>query len=139
VCVEAGNPGAHRDETAGEIGDLRLARGIADPRRAVGEDGGQQKVLRRADRGKRQPDVGAAEASRRAGRDHAGGVERHARAHGAQAGEMEVDAAPPDGVAAGQRQMRFAAARQQGTEQQHRGAHARHQIAVDATRLHAIG
>ena len=59
-------------------------------------------------------------------------VERHRRAHGAEAGEVEVDGAPADGVAAGQRQARLAAARQQRAEQQHRGAHARHQIAVDA-------
>jgi hypothetical protein len=45
---------------------------------------------------------------------------------------VKVDGTPPDGIAAGQRQARLAAARQQRAEQQHRGAHARHQIAVDA-------
>jgi len=62
-------------------------------------------------------------------------VELHRRAHGSEAGEVKVDGTPADGIAAGQRQARLAAARQQRAEQQHRGAHARHQIAVDAAGL----
>ena len=136
--AEAGHPGAHRDQAGGQVGDLGLARGIADRRRAVGQDGGEQQVFGGADRGQRQQDVGAAQARGRRRLDHAA-CDRHRRAHGAEAGQVKVDGAPPDGVAAGQRQARLAAARQQRAEQQHRGAHARHQIAVDAAGLDAIG
>ena len=60
-------------------------------------------------------------------------------AHGAQARDMEIDAAQADGIAARHRQRRLAAAGQQGAEQQHRGAHAGDQLGIDALRLHAIG
>ena len=136
--AEAGHPGAHRDQAGGQVGDLGLARGIADRRRAVGQDGGEQQVFGCPDRGQGQQDVGAAQTRRRRRLDHAA-VERHRRTHGAEAGQVKVDGTPPDGIAAGQRQARLAAARQQRAEQQHRGAHARHQIAVDGARLQAIG
>ena len=136
--AEAGHPGAHRDQASGQVGDLGLARGIADRRRAIGQDGGEQQVLGCADRGQRQQDVSAAQTRRRRRLDHPA-VELHRRAHGAEAGEMKVDGTSPDGIAAGQRQARLAATHQQRAEQQHRGTHARHQVAVDAAGLYAIG
>lgn len=66
-------------------------------------------------------------------------VELHRRAHGAQAGDMKVDAALADGVAARQRQPCLATPREQGAQQQDRGAHAGHQLRIDAGRLEAIG
>ncbi len=47
--------------------------------------------------------------------------------------------AQADGVAARHGQRRLAAAGEQGTEQQHRSAHARDQLGIDPLRLHAIG
>ena len=71
MAAEAGHPGAHRDQASGQVGDLGLARGIADRRRAVGQHGRQQQVLGGADRRQRQQDVGAAQAGGRRRLDHA--------------------------------------------------------------------
>src|SRR3984893_18381590 len=44
--AEAGDLGAHRDQAGGQVGDLGLARGIADSRRALGQGGAAQPGFR---------------------------------------------------------------------------------------------
>ena len=60
VGAQALDVGAHRDQAFGEVGDLGLARGILDHRLALGEDGGHQRVLGRADRDEGEGDRAAA-------------------------------------------------------------------------------
>ena len=136
--AEARDPGTHRDQAGGEVGDLRLPGGIADGRRARRGNRRQQEILGGADRRLGQQDVGAAQAIARRRADRAV-RELDRGAHGAQARDMEVDAAQADGIAARHRQRRLAATGQQRAEQQHRGAHAGDQLGIDLLRLHAIG
>ena len=50
---------AHLHEHLAQVDDLRLAGGVVDDRRALGEDGGHQDVLGRADAREVEPDRGA--------------------------------------------------------------------------------
>jgi hypothetical protein len=129
---------AHRHQAGGQVGDLRLARGVADHRLAARQHGGQQQVLGGADRGQRQGDLGTPQPVRRAGADHAAG-QLDLRPHGAQPGGVEVDAAQPDRIAARHRQAGLAAAPQQRAEQQDGGAHPPDQIAVDLAGTDTVG
>ena len=99
---------AHRDQAHGEIGDLRLARGILDHRRALGEHRRHQRILGRADRDDREGDRAAGEAARRRDRLHIAGGELDLRAERLQRLQMQVDRPVADRAAAGQRHGRLA-------------------------------
>ena len=130
--------GAHCRQAVGQVGDLGFARGVADDGFAGRQDGGEQQVLGGAHGWLGQHDLGAAQAVRGGGVDQSA-VQFDLGAHGAQAGDMEVDAAQADRVAAGKRQACLAAAGQQGAEQEDGGAHAGDQVAVDLARVDAVG
>ena len=138
VAAQARDPRAHAEETGRQIGDFRFARGIADGRRAARQHGGQHQVLRGADGRLRQQDVRPGEAGRRGGLDDTG-RDLDARAHGTKTGEMEIDGAQADVVAARQRQACLAASREKRPQQQDRGAHAADEAAVDGTRIDPVG
>ena len=100
--------GAHGDEHRAEVDDLRLAGGVVDDRGALGQHRRHDQVLGGPDRREVQPD-------RRAGQPGRGGHEEAVLAddRGAQPlqpGDVHVQAAGADGVAAGQRHPGGAAA-----------------------------
>ena len=88
----------------------------------VGEHGGGDDVLRRPDAREREGDVGAVQAIGRGVQLAVGELERGA--HRLQPGDVHVDRAGAEVVAAGHRQAHLAAARQQRAEHVDRGADA---------------
>jgi len=118
---------AHRVEAVGEVGDLRLARGVGEDGAAFGEAGRHQQVLRRADRDEGKHDGGAAQPAGDAAVDIAG-VEAEAGAHLLQPLEVQIDGAGADGAASRHGDARLAHARQQRTEHEDRRAHLAHDV-----------
>ncbi len=122
VGAEAGDLGAHGVEAGGEVGDFGFAGGVGDGGGAVGEGGGHQEVFGGADGGEWQDNGGAVEAAADGG-VHVAAFEQDFGAHLLEALEVEVDRAGADGAAAGEGDLGFAAAGEEGAEDQDGGAH----------------
>ena len=138
IRAGAGDGSAHGGKAGGEVDDLRFPRGIVDDGRALCQHRRDEQVLGRADGGLGQPDFAALQSARGDGVDDPA-LERHGRSHGAQAGEVKIDAPEPDRVTAGQGQAHLSATGHDGAEQQHRGAHAPDQGRVDLRALDPVG
>jgi hypothetical protein len=91
---------AHLHQHPAQVGDLRLTRGVVDHRRALGQHGGHQDVLRRAHAREVQPDLGATQVVRR--RDDATVFDLTRGAELAQAALVHVQRTGADRVTAGQ-------------------------------------
>ena len=115
MTADTADLGAHAGEAEGEIGNLRLEGGIANGRRAAGQHRREQQILRRADRRHRQQNLGAVQAVPGSGMNHAA-LEFDRGAHGAKPGDMKIDTAQADRIAAGQGQPRFATTGEQRAE-----------------------
>ena len=118
----------HRDQALGEIGDLGLARGIFDHRRAAGEHRRHQRILGRPDRDGGEGDGPAGKAALRRDRLHIAGGDLDLGAERLQRLEVQVDRAGADRAAAGERDRRLAGAREQRAEHEDRGAHLAHDV-----------
>ena len=100
--ADPGDVGAHVDEHLAEVDDLGLAGRVLDGRDAVGEDRGGDDVLGRPDAGEPERDVGPVQPV-------GGGLdlavaELELRAHRLEAGDVHVDRAGAEVVAAGHRE-----------------------------------
>ena len=129
VGPDAADVGAHLDQHAGEVDDVRLAGGVADERLAGRQRRGQQRVLGAHHRRLVHEHLAGAQA---AGQHEARGVvalddgaERLERV------EVRVQPAAADHVAAGGRHVGAAEARQQRAGQQERGADPRRELGID--------
>jgi hypothetical protein len=116
-----------RMQAHGEVGDLRLARGVHQLGFALRQRRGHQEVLGGADGDLREDDPRAFQARRRAGVDVAafqfdGGAELLQRL------QVQVHWPRADGAAARQADLRFAVPGQQRAEDEHRGAHPAHDV-----------
>jgi hypothetical protein len=135
---DAADVGTHLDEHVAHVDDLGLARGVVDGRRPVGEHGGGDDVLRGSDAREREGDVGAVQALRRRVQLAVGELER--RAHRLQPGDVHVDRARTEVVAARHRQAHFAAPGQQRAEHVDRGADPLDQlVGSDGDELSVVG
>ena len=115
---------AHPVEERREVGDLGLAGRVLDHGRALGEHRRAHEVLGGADtRELEQHPRARAAASQRACTNPC--ATSTSRAHRLEPAQVHVDLAAADVVAAGQRDPRLAAAREQRTEHVERRAHAR--------------
>ena len=119
VRADALDAGAHGDEELREVLHVRLAGGVAEHRRALRRDGGDERVLGGRDARLVEEDVGAAEPLRA---QNERVVELEARAELLEREEVRVDAASADDVAARRGQLDLAAAREQRAREQDRGA-----------------
>ncbi len=125
IGADAINPGAHRDEAFGDIGDLGLHRGILDHRRAAGERCRHHDGVRRPNRHFRQVhEIADEAAARRPGHDIAL-VDVDLGPQFLEAVEEEIDRPRADGAAARQRHAGIALARQQRPDDPKAGAHHR--------------
>ena len=113
---------AHAVEERREVGDLGFARRVLDDRRALGEHRRAHEVLGRADARELEHDARAVQ--RVAARVHEAVHDLDLGAHRLEPAQVHVDLAAADVVAAGQRDARLAAAREQRPEHVERRAHA---------------
>ena len=123
VGAQTVDPRAHRDQAFGEVGDLGLARGVLDHRRAPGEGGGHQRILGRADGDEGEADGAAAKAAVRRPDLHIAAGQLDLGAEAFQCLQMKVDGPHPDRAAAWQRHGRLAGAGDQRSQHEDRGAH----------------
>ncbi len=127
---------AELDQEMREILHMRLGGGVAQISGAARGDGCDQRVLGCGHAGLVEEDVGALEAR---------GAEFQAMRRGDRGAEllegeeMRVEAPAADHVAAGRRQRYFAAAGEQGTREQDRGADARAQFGVEIGGANVLG
>ena len=129
---------AHVAEHGGQVGHLGLLRRVLNHRRALGQDGRHEQVVRRRVARVLQDDPGADQPASRHRAAHLAVGRLEAGAHGAEAAQVEVDRPVPEVVAARQRHPHGAATGQEETEDDHRGPHLleelvgarRHQLAV---------
>ena len=122
VGADAFDPRAHRDQTGGQIADLRLPRRIGQHGSAVGQAGRHQQVFRRADRHEREDDLRAAQPPVDPPVDITR-VQVEPRAHLFQALQVQIHRAGADRAAAGQRYPRLPDTGQQRAEHEDGGAH----------------
>ena len=101
--------GAHGVEEVAEVGDLGLAGGVVEHRRALGVHGGHQDVLGGADARELEGDVGPEEA-RRPGPRGSRGAARTCAPSASRPSQVHVDRPGAEVVAARQRHPRPAAA-----------------------------
>ena len=104
AAAMAFDAGAHGDQHLGQVGDLRLLRGVFQDGFAVGQAGGHQKILGAGDGDHIGGDAGAAQPrqARRQARHHVAVLDLDFGAHGAQALDVLVHRARTDGAAARQ-------------------------------------
>ncbi len=121
IRSRAGDPRAHRDEAARQIDDFRLARGVLQRRRAVGEGGRHHQVLGAGDGHDVEHETRTGEAPRT--RADVTVLEVDLDAHRGEPLHVLVDGAQADRAAAGQRDARLAAARDERPQRQDRRAH----------------
>ena len=139
VRADALDLGAERDEEPAEILDMRLARGMADDRLALGEHGRHDRVL--------GPHHGClvevhARADEPFGPEVVGAVDLHLDAELGERVDVGVEAPPADHVTAGRGNDGPAEACQQRTGEQERGADLAAEVGVelglrDAGAVHA--
>ena len=127
---------AHSVQERRQVGDLGLPGGVVDDRAALRDRGGHHDVLGGADAGPRQAHLLALE-------DIGPGVDvavAHLDVHteALQRGEVHVDGARSEVVAARQRNHRLAAASQQRAEHRYRGPHPADQV-VGGVGLQPLG
>ena len=108
---------AHGPEQPSQIHDLRLAGGIAKPRRAFGEDRGEHRVFGPGNGDPFEQDFRAGQPG--GARLHVPVFESDLRAQSFKRGQMQVDRPHADRAAARQRDARFAESRQQRPQRQH--------------------
>ena len=128
---------AHLVEQFGQVNDFGLARRIDQRRFAVGERRRHHQVLGAGDCHLVEINLAALQ-SFGAGDDIAA-FERHDGTELFKARQVEVNRALTDGAAARQRYPRFAEARQQWPERQHRRAHGLDQIVRRFEQLDLVG
>jgi len=121
------DPRAHPDETVGEIDDLRLARGILDQAFAAGQHRRHQGIMGGAHRDLGERNLVAGQASGRP-RDDIAALELDLGAKRLERGQVHIDRARANGTTARQRDLRPAAARQQGRQHPEACPHARHHL-----------
>jgi len=109
-------------EAAGEVDDFRFRRRVDQLGLAPGQRCGHHQILGRTDRYLREYNFGASEPARRAGMDIAA-VQVDLGPHLLQPMAVQIDRPRTDGAAAGQRNLGFAAARQQRTQHEDAGPH----------------
>ena len=125
---------AHRLQHRADVDDLGLPRRVVDHGRALREDGGHEQVLGGADAREVQPQV--APCRRPAGRDEEAVLAAHRGAEALEPGDVHVEPAAADVVAAGQRDVGLPAAGEQRAEDVDRGAQPAHQVVVGLVRGH---
>ena len=128
---------AHLVQKVTEVLHVRLGRGVVDERLALGEHGRHDGVLGRGHRGLVEEHLLPLERARFHPVLVRGDLDL--RAEGFQRQEVRVDAAPADGIAARLGHRDAAAARQQRTGQQDRGADLLRQLDVGETADLALG
>jgi hypothetical protein len=132
------DPRAHGVQAGGKVHDLGLARGIAQDRGALRQNRGHHQVLGRPDRDQRKRDHGPLQPARGLRVDIAlAQVELGAQL--LEPHQVQVHRARADGASPGQRDLGPAHARQQRSQNQHRGAHLAHDLVVRAHRAHPLG
>ena len=134
VCARARNLRAHRIEQDGKVLDMRLAGGVVDFRRALGERGRHQDVLRRGDAGFVQHDERPRKSARRLYRKDAP-TAFYLRAERFKTFEVGIQAAMPDAVATGRRQGDAARAGEERSREQHRRANGASQRRIEPSGL----
>jgi hypothetical protein len=117
---------AHAVEECRQVADLRLAGGVVEHRLTLRQHGRREQVLGGADTREVEHDAGAAQ--RLTPRLDETVHDLEVGAHGLQAAEVHVELAAADVVAAGHRDSRLAAARQQRSQHVDRGAHPRDEL-----------
>ena len=124
----AAHDGAHVAEHGGQVGHLGLLRRVLDHRRALGQHGRHEQVVRRRVARVLQDDPGADQAAPRHRPPHLAVGRLEAGAHGAEAAEVEVDRPVAEVVPARQRHPHGAAAGQEEPEDDDRGPHPLEQL-----------
>ena len=119
---------AHRDQALGEIGDLRLARGVVEHGLALGERRRHQQVLGGADRHVGKDDARAGEAVRRRRPRRSRPSARSRRPSGSRPFRCRSTGRVPMAQPPGSDTCASPLARQQRPQHQHRGAHLAHEV-----------
>jgi hypothetical protein len=119
--------GAHGVQAFLQVDQLGLAGGVVQDGDAVGDHGGQHRMLGRADRDDREGDLGALQAARGLGVDIAF-VQIDLGAQRFQRLQVQVDGARADGAAAGQTHLGLAGAGDQRAQHVERGPHLADQV-----------
>ncbi len=122
-----GNLGAHGVQAFGQVGDLRLAGGVFQHGRAMGQNGRHQGMFGSAYRHEREFDLGALQAARRLSEDITF-VHVDMSAKRFQRLQVQIDRARTDGAAAGQRYLGVAGTGDQRPQHVERRTHLAHQI-----------
>ena len=125
--ARAGDLGAHLVEAIGDVGDLRLARGVLDHARAARQRRRHQRGVGAPDRHLGKFDLATLEAALGAGDDIAA-IDLDFDAQTFERHDQKIDRARADGAAARHRYLRFAHARDQRRHHPEARAHARHQL-----------
>ena len=123
----AGDARAHLVQAIGDIQNFRLAGGVGDHGRALGQRRRHQRDMGAAHRHLGEVYDGALQAARRL-RNHIAAVDRDIRAELLQRHDQEIDRPGADGAAAGQRHLRFMHPRHERRDHPETGAHPRHQF-----------
>ena len=136
VGADALDAGAERDQEMREVLHMRFGGDVAQISGAMRRHRGDQRVFGGRHAGLVEEDVGAPEL---AGPEFqpVGGGDRGAELFEGQ--KMRVEPAPADDVAAGRRQHHLAAAGQQRSRQQDRGADPRAQLRIEIGGANAFG
>ena len=125
--ARAGDLGAHLVEAIGDVGDLRLARGVLDHGGAARQRGRHQRGVSAADRHLGKFDLATLEAALGAGDDIAA-IDLDFDAQTFERHDQKIDRARADGAAARHRYFRFAHARDQRRHHPEARPHARHEL-----------
>ena len=118
---------AHGVEHVRQIDDLRLTRGVLDAGGAMSGNGGHKAVLRGADAGELQRDIGTVQAVGRVG-VQVPVVHGELHTQGLKTHQVHIDLAGTDLAAAGHGHARLAETRHQRAEHADGRAHLRHQL-----------
>ena len=120
-CSGALDFGAHFREQFGEVGDFRLARGVADRRFAFGEHCGSEDIFRAGHRDFVEVDCRAVKPAR--ARLDVALIDGDRGAHFFEGANVKIDGTRADGAAAGKRNFRVTESRDERAESEDRGAH----------------
>ena len=127
VGADPADPRAHLHQTRGEVDNLRLPRRVRQHGLTVGQRGGHQQLLGRADGDEREHDRRPAQPPGHTAINITA-IQVEGGAQLLQPLQMQVDRAGADRAAAGQRHPRLPHPRQQRAQNQHRGAHLAHDV-----------
>src|SRR6185437_12202351 len=135
VCSDPFDRGAERHEEVREILHVRLARRVAERRRAGGEARRHERILGGGDARLIEKNVGTAKAARA---QRVVRPELHAGAELLEREEVRVDPPATDDIPSRRRQRDGAAACEQRTSEEDRRANARAELRVERARLYDL-